>query len=533
MPAQALDPPYAAVDLTASLPLTEAAGQLSQLAVSPAHAECIRAATDDERVRERNRRIAEVFRKLEAGAAIELLKAAGTLALARERSGLRLWFGFLEVTRPGAEVLGQLNGLSSLRRVTLKIASGSWHEPEESQEVNAARPILDMLEEGARLGALDLAIGELPADRRVLGAVHQHLNAWFDQIALRLDEGRDLPDDTLQFITQLAMLEVKLLEKRVSLLAGAIDPYDTRRIARLLPVLSRLDQDIEHMKDVVSRINTYEPFFERSLTIEQALTSTELDKLVKAMSRDTVARSLGRIIEAMRLRPVLSREFAFHVSQLYQIHLLRAKAVTDGRPADLLSIMLQVLEYRQGDTSIALSLEPEIAEAIWPTIAEWGARRPGPDRIETCYQEGRALNLVLPDGVPSLPDQPGTKAGRELTLLDLLHRHIDNDSFILGLLDNPKAISMAGLVALVARDSRSVRVLEKIIRVPSLHTGAANRDVPRLLLANPAHIPISSLRPFIHVRFVSKVDLRRMARRNPDVRPEVSREVARYMETLA
>lgn len=113
-----------------------------------------------------------------------------------------------------------------------------------------------------------------------------------------------------------------------------------------------------------------------------------------------------------------------------------------------------------------------------------------------------------------------------------MRREIENEPFILGVLDNPKVRCAPGIVPFIARESRSVRVLEKIIRVPRLHTGDANRDVPRLLLLSPAHIPPTSLRRFIHVRFVSRIDLRKMARSSPDVRPEVSKEVAAYLRTL-
>ena len=64
--------------------------------------------SNPDRARERSQRIGETFRKLELNAALELLKAGSTLALAREAPGVRLLCGFLAAERPGAEVLGQL-----------------------------------------------------------------------------------------------------------------------------------------------------------------------------------------------------------------------------------------------------------------------------------------------------------------------------------------------------------------------------------------------------------------------------------------
>jgi hypothetical protein len=519
-----------AVDLTAPAPLAEEAALLARLSISPTVVENLKDATAPERGSERNRRIAEVFRKLEPSAAVELFKAGAAQALTRETAGVRLLSGFLEVSRPGAEVLVQLRGLPSLRRVSQKITSGSWREPEDSVEVHPAQPIVAVLEEGARLGTLDLELNELPGDRIALGAVNQYLGAWFDRITSRLGSGQEVPEEMLHFITQLAMLEVALFEKRVSMLAGAIDPNDLRRIAKLSPFLSRLDQDIEHMKDVVSRISTYEPFFERTLTVEQAMTSHELDQLVELMARDRTGAALGRIVQAMRQRPILSREYACLVSQLHQIAHLRRAQVPSAQAPDLLSILLLVAECRQDDQSLAIEMEPKLADAIWPTVAPWGAERPAPATIVLRYREGLDHKFVAADGTPELIGEASDR--RELSLGELIRKQIDNDPFIVGLLDNPKATAIPGLIPMLARDCRSLRVLDRIIRVRRLHTGAANRDVPRRLLANPAHIPVSSLRAFVHVRFVSKTDLRQMSRRGSGVRSEVARAIETYLERL-
>ncbi len=523
---------HSALDLTAPPALGEVAEHWRRLEPNAGVIDNVRAATGDERPRERSRQLGELFRKLDPPAAIECLNAAARLAMDSDPAGLRLLLGFLEVKRPGSEVLTQLRPLSSLRRVGLKLARGTWQEPEESQDVHPADPILQVLEEGAEVGALDLRPVGFPYDGIALLSLHRHLGGWFDRTAHEIEERGEIAPADLLFLTHLAMLEVNLVEKRVSLIASSIDPYDMQRIARLLPVLSRYDQDIEHMKDVVSRIQTYEPFFERSLTIEQAITSTEMDKLLKAMSRDVVARNLGRIIEAMRARPVLDRELAGLAAQIHRIAVLRAHAVAEAPVLDPLSLLLVVLEFRQGDGTVTVALEPEVAAQIWPSVAPWGAAQPAPGLLEVCFREENALELLLPDGTPRLPLQVEEEAGRSLTLLDLVRRQIGNQAFILGLLDNVRACSAPGVVALLARDCRNLRVLDKIIQVRRLHTGDACRDVPRVLLSNPAPISIASLRRFIHVRFVSKTDLRRLGRRSHEVRAEVTAEVQKYLASL-
>jgi hypothetical protein len=49
---------------------------------------------------------------------------------------------------------------------------------------------------------------------------------------------------------------------------------------------------------------------------------------------------------------------------------------------------------------------------------------------------------------------------------------------------------------------------------------------------SPARISMNSLKRFIHVRFVSKVDLERLSRRGTEVREEVRREILAYLATL-
>ena len=65
-----------------------------------------------------------------------------------------------------------------------------------------------------------------------------------------------------------------------------------------------------------------------------------------------------------------------------------------------------------------------------------------------------------------------------------------------------------------------------------MHTGFANRSVPLAVLRSPVNVPISVLRKFIHVKYVSKVDLKRIAVDQAGVRKEVGREVKKYLKSL-
>ena len=119
-----------------------------------------------------------------------------------------------------------------------------------------------------------------------------------------------------------------------------------------------------------------------------------------------------------------------------------------------------------------------------------------------------------------------------MSLKDLVRSQLRNDGFILGILENPRANTVPGIVEIIAGQSRSLRVLDKIARTPSLYTGAANKNVAAHLLMNPSRIPLTSLRRFMNVRFVSRVDLRQMTRNKGGMRPEVLHEIDAYLRTL-
>jgi hypothetical protein len=259
------------------------------------------------------------------------------------------------------------------------------------------------------------------------------------------------------------MTEIHLLESRLSRVASRIDPYDMERLARLLPVLSRYEQDVEHMKDVVSRLVTYKPFYERLLTVEHAIGAEEMDRLEKRLKGAEPTAGLARVVAALREGPLLDRRLAVLTSALYQVATLRAQEA--GEPAnDLHSILLGVLDADAGENPLRLCLETSLADVLWPTVEPWGFLRTGPGDFEIPYREDRAREFLEPDGTPRLPRGPEDVTPQALSVKDLVRSQLRNDAFILGILENARATSLAGVVEGVAYQSRSLRVLDKICR---------------------------------------------------------------------
>jgi hypothetical protein len=100
-------------------------------------------------------------------------------------------------------------------------------------------------------------------------------------------------------------------------------------------------------------------------------------------------------------------------------------------------------------------------------------------------------------------------------------------------LNNPKVFQNPGLVEYIASTSRSLSILSRIAKTRQLTTGFANRDVPVALLNSPCNIPITLLRPFINVRYVSLLELKNIAKAKAGVRREVSAECEVYLKSRA
>ena len=516
------------LDLTAEPLLRKESDALRSAVVQRSSLDMMTALGEGAVARERTLRIAETLRKIETSDAVELLRATGKSSLAMDPAGVRVLFGVLEVKRPGGEVLRQLESLTSLERMSLQLVGGRWPKSPEAEK--AAFSILEVLEEGARADVIDLALEAIPRNPNAVGGLMHHLSAWFTNSRKVLEGGEQLPEDHIQYLTHLAMVEIHCLEDRLFRLAARVDPYDGPRIARLLPLLSRYDQDIEHMKDVVSRLATYQPFYERRLTVEHAISDTETDRLVHALLAGQDTMGIGLLLRALRGTLLLDRPFAAFVSVTHEIAIRRAKSLRLGPGIDLHSTILGVLGTVIEGSSLCLKVESNVLDELDSELDVRGWQRSGPDLLDVVIRDDQVHALLEPDGMPRLAmPEPGTRA---LSLKDLVRSQLRNDSFILGILENPRAYTVPGIVEIIAGQSRSLRVLDKITRTPSLYTGAANKNVAAQLLLNPSRIPLTALRQFMTVRFVSRVDLKQMTRNKGGIRPEVLREIDAYLRTL-
>lgn len=151
-----------------------------------------------------------------------------------------------------------------------------------------------------------------------------------------------------------------------------------------------------------------------------------------------------------------------------------------------------------------------------------------------------ALGNSLPATAPSadlcegLADEDAQEDALDrMRMRKLVLDNIMSTSVLLEFLRDPKVTSIPGLVAEVVNRTRNPQVIEVVVGNRALHTGFANKAVPLACLRSPVNVPVKTLRKFIHVKYVSKVDLKRLSNDRTGIRREVGAEIAKYLESLA
>lgn len=220
-----------------------------------------------------------------------------------------------------------------------------------------------------------------------------------------------------------------------------------------------------------------------------------------------------------------------------------------------------IVQANHGNGQVALPVERALAAAIDRLLAGPRAFRGGFRGSLAGIQLAPGLVLVdlendleyFPHGFPVLIDGGRSALGDALPvaadgtdtidgavkeaidrvrLRKLVLDNIMSTSVLLEFLRDPKVTSIPGLVAEVVNRTRNPQVIEVVIGNRSLHTGFANKAVPLACLRSPVNVPTKTLRKFIHVKYVSKVDLKRMANDRTGIRREIGAEIAKYLESL-
>ncbi len=157
-------------------------------------------------------------------------------------------------------------------------------------------------------------------------------------------------------------------------------------------------------------------------------------------------------------------------------------------------------------------------------------RKIDPADLEALRKQGLAMDGELD------PDETEEEDLEDMSATALKHlvlTNIQSVSVLLGFLRNPKMTSIPGLVEEVVNRTRNPQIIATIAADRALHTGFANNGVALACLRSPVNVSVKILRRFCHVKYVSKVDLKRMAADRTGIRKEVAREIKNYLEALA
>jgi hypothetical protein len=370
----------------------------------------------------------------------------------------------------------------------------------------------------------------------------------------------------LRLLAGLIRLECDAYQERVSRLAGTIDPFRVTAVMRALPLLNRADAEVRDLDLLATWLENGEfaPAFARQVpTAWDILEEGERSRFTAALRRDPELAPLAATHAAFLTAPLSVRQLAGPTARMLMLGKALVRAGLRESPLTLLEAVGLVLTHCR-DGNLRLALDAALQEAIGCILLS--ARQGGLEDLAGLDIRDGVLVLEKPrlalgdriwrhdlptmlelQGLPASATDPagaqdaaGADAAEAEAPVDtsatavkqMVMNNIGSVSILLGFLRNPKVTAIPGLVAEVARRTRSGRVLEVIMADRALVSGVANKDVPRALLESPVNVSVRSLRRFIHVKYVSKTDLRRLARDKARLRKEVCDEIEKYLDSL-
>ncbi len=519
---------------------------------------------------------------------IELLQGIVVLARRGEDVGARLLAALLDVHAPGAEMLTRIHQFDSARRLRRLIEGGS--APGARQHWVGSLAAAEQLCRGreAELGPAPPATGSGPREEPPFPL----LRRWLEHLLALLARRGDLDDPDQRLLIDLARLEVDAYEERISLLASGINPFLKSAVTRVLPLLCQADNELRSMREFIQSLESDRAgvaFRSRRARVQEVLDATDREALWRSLEGQQGLAELLGLLRGLERNPIPLRRLAGSAARLMALaHLLRRRGLRETE-LDLVAAAAVVQRFdRDGELLLPLGVDlaatvaellpptepagalpplpiepaaggpaagptgaavPAIAGAVRPQSAAAADEEDGGFArwpLDGLVLDGDLLVLRLPregrgdrvwrNGLPT--PTAAADADRQADQLDtaamkrLVMANLDNVSVTIGFLRNPKVVSIPGLVAMVATRCRTARILEMIAHDRNLYGGYANKDVPRALLTSPCNISVKALQKFIHVRFVNRVDLQRMAKDRAGIRREVCREIQDYLATL-
>jgi hypothetical protein len=493
---------------------------------------------------------------------VTCLEGIQQLARAGEPAGARLLAACLDANTPGALLLPRIRLFRSVGRLLDATDEQVGEVFLRQWQARLAETVTLATERLARAGEDPGRPSDRPVDRHPLPLLRAALT-----LAAPSAGSATVAGDDLRLLGQLVRLEADAYQERVSRLAGLIDPFRVTAVMRALPLLNRADAEIRDLDRLAAWLESGDvsaAFERRVMTGFEVLDESERPRLLAAFRQQASLAPLATVFASQADAPVSVRHLAGPVARVLVLQrALQREGLRAAAPTLLDAIELVLAHSDGGD--LHLPLDPELAGAVGRILV--AARRGGSDDLAGVEIRDGVLSIARPrlglgdriwrHDLPTLgelsalevsaadasAEDDATDDGKKdedapqqdksaAAVKQLVMNNIGSVSIVLGFLRNPKVTAIPGLVADVVRRTRSGRVLEIIAGDRHLTSGHANKDVPRALLESPVNVPVKTLRKFIHVKYVSKTDLRRMAKDTARLRKEVCKEIEVYLESL-
>lgn len=494
----------------------------------------------------------------------ESLLGLQSLAFGGEAAGAALLAAYLDVTTPGARLLPFVHRFSNTRRLRLLLLERNQGlDQTASAWLKRARAAQGRSAEFVKMRGLVAS----PDQAGLVTDLRLSLECLLTEVM----NGGNLSGIDRSLLVDLLTLETDAWQERVSRLAGLVNPYRASAVSRVLPILGMADAAIRDLHQLIGWVQAgrdEQAFSRNGFRALEVIENDEFQRIYRHLQEDPRLRPLAEIHRGGRDTPLKTARLAHAVGRIWA---LESRLAGTGEPPsslNLLSTVAVVQQFaRRNTVAIPLSLEHEAV--LVPLLRqESGTPAEDDDGPVTWSLEGVGLDqgqLIIdlelegrippdwPHGLPTAADPDPLAGQRSVETLSaaqeeeaevseeqnnaavkhLVMSNIMSTSTTLGFLRNPKVVAIPGLVAEVAVRTRNPQIIETIASDRALHTGFANRDVPLVCLRSPCNVSPKLLRKFIHVKYVSKVDLKRMAKDKAGMRKEVVREIQHYLDTLA
>lgn len=460
--------------------------------------------------------VARACRAMMGAAARGEATAAATLA------------GLLAVWAPGETLVRRVRGFGSLRR-QLQLARQSAARGETLPRFDQ---VLVKEFEAVDQAVRELYLDEDPADSDDEIA---HCRRVFAALLVELEATGTLGPEALDRFLSLARLELKALEARASGLAGAIDPYSARQVSRVMPLLGEVDADLRDMRgflDELDETRKVSLFHAQRPSYLEVAEANDARRFLDSVASDERLQPLNRLLKGIDRNSISPRTLAWFTERVMMMGEVLQEAKARRSRLDLVHALLVVLEHHQ-DGILHLPATGRVSATLKEAALD--GVEVGEGAVRVVFDPILARRLLLPYDLPANPSEDGVELDEatQASVKDLVAANLNNTSVLLGLLKNQKVINTPGVVGMVVQRSRNMRVLDVICHSRNLHSGFANKDVPLAILRSPMNIPIKVLRRFISVRYVSKIELKRLAVDRTAVRREVATEIQAFLKSLA